>query len=155
MMYERIAGQMARALGCEVEDVLGPAEESDLDALSSLGLPDSVLDFYRQYAPLESLEVDDARIWSAPQVIEENRDFPPGADIHELGFVAVASHSDGTVYCLDLGADGRSDPPAVVAFSGAVRTGGKNRDVVESQSRHVADTFDEFLQLATRGELPA
>lgn len=155
MVYERIATGLAQSLGCEVEDVLGPTEETDLDALTALGLPESVLDFYREYGPLESFDVEDARIWSAPQVIEENRDFPPGADIHELGFVAVASHSDGTVYCLDLGADGRSDPPTVVAFSGAVRTGGKNREVVEKQSRPVADTFDEFLQLVTRGELPA
>ncbi len=155
MIYEPIARILARACACEIEDILSPAEESDIDALTALGLPDSVLDFYREYAPIESLVIDDARIWSAPQVIEENRDFPPGADIHELGFVAVANHGDGAVYCVDLGADGRSDPPSIVAFSGVVRTGGKSREVVEAQSRPVADTFDEFLQFVARGELPA
>ena len=99
MVYERIARLLASACDCEIEDILGPAEESDLETLAALGLPDSVLDFYREYAPIESLVLDDARIWSAPQVIEENRDFPPGADIHELGFVAFANHGDGYAGC--------------------------------------------------------
>lgn len=153
-MYDRIAKRLARASGCEVDDVLGPAEESDLEALSALGLPESVIEFYREFSPMESLEVDDARLWSVPQILEENRDFPPGADIHEMGFVVIGGHRDGTVYCIDLGADGTNDPPPIVTFSGVVRTGSKDRDLVESQSHPAADTFDEFLILLAKGELP-
>lgn len=153
-MYERIAKRLARACGCEVTDIFGPTEESDLEALTELGLPESVVDFYREFSPMETLEVEDARLWSVPQILEENRDFPPGADIHDLGFIVVGGHRDGTVFCVDLGADGTNDPPPIVAFSGVVRTGGKDRDLVESQSRPAADTFDEFLILLSKGELP-
>jgi len=152
-MYERIAKRLARACGCDVEDILVPTEESDLEALGDLGLPESVLEFYREFSPIETLEVEDIRLWSVPQIFEENRDFPPGADIHELGFVVVAGHKDGTVYCVDLGADGTNDPPPIVSFNGVVRTGGKDRDVVDSQAQAAADTFDEFLLMVARGEL--
>jgi len=153
-MYERIAKRLARACGCDVPDILGPTEESDLEALAGLGLPESVVEFYREFSPMESLEVEDARLWSVPQILEENRDFPPGADIHELGFIVIGGHRDGSVYCVDLGADGTNDPPPIVTFSGVVGTGGHDRDVVESQARSAADTFDEFLILLSKGELP-
>ena len=153
MTYEQIAEQLARAFECEVDDILTPAEETDIDSLAQLGLPPSVIDFYREHAPIETLDLGDVRFWSIPQLIEENQNYSPGAEVHDLGYVVIAANRKGDVYCLDLGISGDEDLPAVVFLPNDVRVGSRDRNLVEGQAKPVADTFDDFLEQFASGEI--
>ena len=150
--YARHARRIAPEVGSPSEDVFSPAEETDLESLDQLGMPDSVVGFYREFAPIEPIELHEVRLWDVAHVLEENHNYHPGADIHELGYVVIAGNRAGDVYCLDLGEYGDQDPPSVVRLPHRVEIGSRDRMVVDKQTKPVADSFDEFLQLFAQGE---
>jgi hypothetical protein len=154
MIYDDIAGRLAAACECEIDDILGPAEETDLDTLAVLGVPGSVVEFYREYAPLDTIEIGDNRLWTIPNMMEENQSYPPGAEVHELGYVVVAGNRRGDVFCLDLGESLTEDPPGVIKLRYGIRTESRDRTQIEGQSHPVADTFDDFLDLFAKEEIP-
>jgi hypothetical protein len=152
--YGRIARLIARLQDRDREDLFGPAEETDLEMLQQLGVPETVLEFYREHAPVEALEFEGVRLWDAPQILEENRDYHPGSEVHELGYVAVAGNRGGDMYCLDLGEWRNEETPRVVLVRHQVELGARDRALVESQALPVAESFDEFLLLLAKGGLP-
>jgi hypothetical protein len=154
MIYDDIAERLARACECDIDDILGPAEETDLDSLSALGLPDSVIEFYREYAPLDTIDIGDCRLWTIPHMLEENQSYPPGAEVHELGYVVIAGNRKGDVFCIDLGPSGDEEAPAVVRLPHGLQTDSHDRNQIEAQAGPAADTFDEFLHMFARGEIP-
>lgn len=149
--YGRIARLIARLQDRDREDLFGPAEETDLEVLEQLGIPESVLEFYRELAPVEALEFEDVRLWDAAHILEENRDFHPGAEVHELGYVVVAGNRSGDMYCLDLGEWRSEETPRVVLVPHDVEVGARDRALVERQTLPVAESFDEFLLFLAKG----
>jgi hypothetical protein len=154
MIYDDIAARLAKACECEIDDILGPAEETDLETLAALGVPDSVVDFYREYAPLDTIDIGDYRMWTIPHMLDENRNYPPGAEVHELGYVVIAGNRRGDVFCLDLGESGEEDAPAVVKLLHGLGTESHDRAKIEAQAHPIADTFDDFLDLFAKEEIP-
>jgi hypothetical protein len=154
MIYDDIAVRLAKACECDTDDILGPAEETDIDTLAELGVPDSVVEFYREYAPLDTIDIGDNRLWTIPHMVDENRNYPPGAEVHELGYVVIAGNRKGDVFCLDLGESGTEDPPTVVKLPHGLKTESRDRRPVEAQAHPVADTFDEFLEIFANEEIP-
>ena len=150
--WTRTAKLIAQEVGSAVEDVFNPAEETDLESLEQLGMPESVMAFYREYAPVETIELHDVRLWDIPHLLDENHTYQPGADIHDLGYVVVAGNRSGDVFCLDLGEWKNEDPPRVVLLPHSVQIGSHDRTVVDEQAQAVADSFDEFLGMFARGE---
>ena len=69
MIYDDIAERLAKACECDIDDILGPGEEADLDTLTVLGVPDSVVEFYREYAPLDTIDIGDNRLWTIPHMM--------------------------------------------------------------------------------------
>ena len=154
MIYDELADRLAKACECEIDDILGPAEETDLETLAVLGVPDSVVEFYREYALLDTIDLGDNRLWTIPHMMEENQNYPPGADVHELGYVVIAGNRNGDVFCLDLGESGAEDPPVVIKLRHGLKTVSHDRLQIEDQAQPTADTFDEFLDLFAKQELP-
>jgi hypothetical protein len=151
--YARIARLIAQTRERDREDLFAPAEETDLEALEQLGIPETVLEFYREHAPVEALDFEDVRLWDAPHILEENRDYHPGSEAHELGYVVVAGNGSGDLYCLDLGEWRSEETPRVVLVPHDVEVGARDRALVERQTLPVAESFDEFLLLLARGGL--
>ena len=149
--YARITRLIARMQERDREDLFAPAEETDLESLQQLGIPETVLEFYRDLAPVEALEFEEVRLWDAAHILEENRDFHPGSEVHELGYVAVAGNRGGDMYCLDLGEWRSEETPRVVLVPHDVELGARDRTLVEHQTLPVAESFDEFLLLLARG----
>jgi hypothetical protein len=152
--YGRIVRTLAKAVDGDAGDLFGEAEETDLESLDELGVPDSVLAFYREYAPVETLEIGEVRLWAVPQMLEENHTYPPGAEVHELGYVVVAGKRNGDVYCLDLGEWRNEDPPRIVLLPHRMELRSRDRADVDRQSVPIAESFEDFLLLLARSELP-
>src|SRR4030095_6049212 len=136
--YGRAARRIAQEVGSPAEDVFSPAEETDLESLDQLGMPDSVVEFYRAFAPTETIELNGVRLGAVAHILEENHHNAPGAEIHELGYVVVAGNRAGDVYCLDLGEYKDEDPPRVVLLPHRVQIGSRDRAVVDRQAHPVA-----------------
>ncbi len=151
--YGRIARLLAKSLDAAVDDLFAPAEETDLDALEQLGMPESVRKFYAGFAPVEAIEVRGVRLWDIPHLLEENHTYRPGADVHDLGYIVVGGNRRGDVYCIDLGEWRDEDPPRVVLLPHDVEIGAGDRGVVDRQAVAAADSFEELLLLLARGEI--
>jgi hypothetical protein len=152
--FGRIVRHVANAANGDVEDLFGIAEETDVESLTELGMPDSVLDFYRQHAPLETIELGEVRLWSVPQLLEENQTYPPGAEVHEFGYVVIAGKRNGDVYCLDLGEWRNDDPPRIVLLPHRVEIKSRDRAEVDRQAVPITESFEDFLLLLAREDLP-
>jgi hypothetical protein len=150
--YMRAVKRIAQEVGSPADDVFSPAEETDLESLGQLGMPDSVIDFYRDFAPIETIELHELRLWDVAHLLEENHHYSPGAEVHELGYVVIAGNRAGDVYCLDLGEWGDVDPPSVVHLPHRVQVDSRDRAEVDKQTSPVADSFDEFLMVFAAGE---
>ena len=151
-MWTRAARRIAQELGGTTDDIFSPAEETDLESLTQLGMPESVIAFYRAYAPVETIDLFDVRLWDVPHLLDENHTYHPGAEIHDLGYLVVAGNRAGDVFCLDLGEGRDEDSPRVVLLPHGVQVGAKDRNVVDGQTQPIADSFDEFLGMFARGE---
>jgi len=150
--YSRAAKRIAQEVGSPPDDVFSPGEETDLESLAQLGMPDSVVEFYRDFAPIETIELHDVRLWDLAHLLEENHHYSPGAEIHELGYVVIAGNRAGDVYCLDIGEFGDEDPPTIVHVPHRVDIGSRDRAQVDKQTKPIADSFDEFLMMFATGE---
>src|SRR5262249_39289683 len=150
--YARAARRIAQEMASPPEDVFSPAEETDLESLGQLGMPGSVIDFYRDFAPIETIELHDLRLWDVAHVLEENHQYSRGAEINELGSVVIAGNKAGDVYCLDLGEYGDEDPPRVVHLPRRVQIDSRDRAEVDKQTSPIADSLDEFLLMFASGE---
>ena len=92
MIYERLAIELARACEGDLDEIFDSAEEDDLRSLAQLGMPESVIEFYKEHSPIDTLDIGDLRIWAIPQLLEENQNYSPGAEVHELGYVIIAGN---------------------------------------------------------------
>jgi len=150
--YSRAAKRIAQEVGSPPDDVFSPAEETDLESLSQLGMPESVVEFYRDFAPIETIELHEVRLWDLAHLLEENHHYSPGAEVHELGYVVIAGNRAGDVYCLDIGEFGDEDPPRIVHLPHRVDIVSRDRAQVDKQTKPIADSFDEFLMMFATGE---
>jgi hypothetical protein len=124
---------------------LRPASGDDLHALADLGAPEAILSFYREYEPDTGAELGKVRLWPIADIIVENSDAVPGADLHPHGFVTFATTIHGDAYCFDTaGAMSTRDAPVVI-MTHEVIFEDLDREVIMSARKRVASGFDDFL----------
>jgi hypothetical protein len=139
--FEDTAADISRKAGVS----LGSATEADLRRLADVGAPESIVSFYRQYEPKAAAEIGNARLWPIVDIIAENTDYVPGADLRPHGFVTFATTIYGDAYCFDTGlSEHQSDAP-VVLMSHEVNWEALDRAAILSCRKRVAGGFDEFL----------
>jgi hypothetical protein len=134
---------------------LHPASDDDLQQASLFGLPEVLINFYRENAPDPKdgrVELDQ-RIWSLQNAIAENRDYVPGAELFPLGYVVFASNKFGDAYCIDTVHTSPSGEHSIVLFPHDVIEEGATLADVERYRLTVATNLEDFLQHFARRTL--
>lgn len=123
--------------------------ETELNYLKSLDLPEEVLNFYSQYSPIETIEVNNIRLLPISEIIEENTNYTPGYFLTNLGFCVVASTIEGDVYCIQKA---MNDYFIVIASHDEIYEG-QGVDEMLNGTKQVVKTFADFLNAFVRQEL--
>src|SRR5688572_23544864 len=137
MSYTDLAAEIAK----RSDSPLRPAKPDDLDQLTKLGAPESLLSFHRQHEPLLETEIGNVRLQNIFGVIQENTNYVPGADLHQHGLLVFATTIYGDAYCLDMNADnGQGDPPVVI-MTHEESFEGLDHDTIMSARKRVAENL--------------
>jgi hypothetical protein len=144
-----ISQEVADAIAKRAEVLLRPASDDALAHLAVLELPMSVVDFYRRFEPSTYAEIADIRLWPIPDILAENRDYVPGADLFPHGLVVFASTTSGDAYCFDICEAG----PPVVLMSHELIFADMTLPQIKALRKRVAPDFDTFLQMFADGSL--
>jgi len=144
-----ISPVLATAISQRSGTRLCPASPESVALLKELGLTGSVVDFYGRYEPAECAEIDDVRLWPIAEVVAENRDYVPGANLIGHGLIVVATTVFGDAYCIDSVEDGSP----VVLMSHDVDYEGMHASAIKSARKLIAPNFDAFLEMFVAGTL--
>lgn len=123
-----------------------PAETSALEQFRSLGLPDDVVAFYREHEPEECAEIKEVRLWPIADILTENKDYVPGADIYPLGYVVFATTLYGDAFCFDLNARAEHSAPVVLVAHDLDWTDAEMRKDLAILAKMIAPSLDGFLE---------
>jgi hypothetical protein len=148
---EELRAELNKADGGSVH----PASEEDLQQASLFGLPEVLVDFYRENAPDPKdgrVELDQ-RIWSLQNAMTENREYVPGAYLFPLGYVVFASSKFGDAYCMDTVHTSSSGEYSIVLFPHDVIEEGSSLEDVERYRLTVATNLEDFLRKFARRTL--
>ena len=126
--------------------IFRPAEPGDIETLSSLNLPSSVIDFYKRFEPQDCAEIDGVRLWPIKEMLRENTAFVPGADIHKYGYIVFATTDFGDAYCLDTDETNTNSEPPVVLMSHEIYYPEFSVSQIKNIRTKVAESFEDFLQ---------
>jgi hypothetical protein len=145
--YAPLIGQIAE----QTEVEFRAASPLDLAKLEALGLPDSLLAFYREFEPSECAQ-GQVRLWPITNVLEENEAYVPGAYVSKHGYIVFATTLSGDTYCFDLTQHGQAEP-RIVLLSHEVIHEDTTAAEISRLAKPVAQTLHEFLQQFIRGEV--
>ncbi len=140
MKYQTISAHISKCSGVQ----LGPPSQEQLEKLSALNPPESLLSFYEQYAPNAEIQIGNVRLQTIDGLIEESTNYVPGADLRPHGFITFATTICGDAYCTDSEESKSHDPPIVI-MAHEVSFEEMDRATVLSARKHVAGSLEEFL----------
>lgn len=124
-------------------------EETELSYLRGLNLPEEVLDFYSQYSPIDTIEINNIRLLPIDEIIEENTNYTPSYILTPLGFCAIASTIEGDVYCIRRTINNYS---IVIASHDEIYEGQSVEETLNG-TKQVAETLPDFLNAFVQQEL--
>ena len=134
---------------------LGPADEAAIAKLEGLGLPESVLAFYRNYSPLETIKIyhpeEDIYFYPAFKIPSESSRFLAACEISPEGFIVFATSICGDAYCFDLNADALDPPVRLIGHE--IMYEGSSVDDIREMSVSAADNFHQFFVNLFSGNL--
>jgi hypothetical protein len=124
-----------------------PATETNIDALGSLGVPNDALVFYRGSEPAGTAEIGKVRLCPISDILEENRDYVPGAYCYPCGYLVFAITLYGDAFCFDTGdASGTTAPVVLIAHDLAPENDKMKREDLAKLAKPIAASFEEFLK---------
>ncbi len=123
--------------------------EIELKYLTNLNLPEEVLNFYSQYAPINTIEINNIRLLPISVIIDENTNYTPGYILTPLGFCVIASTIEGDVYCIHKT---KNDYSILIASHDEIYEGLSLEEVMNG-TRQVAKTFADFLNAFVQQKL--
>lgn len=124
-------------------------EQAEIEYLTSLNLPNEVLNFYTEYNPIDTIELNDIRLLPILEIIEENTNYTPGYLLTPLGFCVVATTIEGDVYCIK---NQVTDYKIVIASHDEIYEGQETEEIL-SGTKEVSKTFTDFLNFFVEGKL--
>ncbi|MBX7245600.1 MAG: SMI1/KNR4 family protein [Candidatus Sumerlaeaceae bacterium] len=127
------------------------ASPDDLAKLEALGVPESVLTFFREFEPSDCVQ-GQVRLWPIMQVMEENEKLIPGVYASKHGYIVFATTDCGDTYCFDLTDPGVPEPP-IVLLSHEVISEDTSVEDLARLAKPVAKDLHDFLQRFVRGEV--
>jgi len=125
------------------------AEQAEIEYLTSLKLPNEVLEFYCEYNPIDTIELNDIRLFPISEIIEENTNYTPGFLLIPLGFCVIASTIEGDIYCIKKELN---DYGVVTASHDEIYEGLETEEIL-SGTKRVSKTFIDFLKLFCRTKI--
>jgi hypothetical protein len=124
-----------------------PATAGKMDKLRALGLPEDALTFYRDSEPARTAEIAKVRLRTIEDIVDENRDYVPGAYTQPCGYVVFATTIYGDVFCFDIRAlSDRTAPIVLIAHDLEPESEEMKREDLTKLAKPVAASFAEFLQ---------
>jgi hypothetical protein len=123
-----------------------PATETNIEALRALGVPSDALAFYRDSEPARTTEIGNVRLRPIAEILEENRDYVPGAYSHHCGYVVFATTRNGDAFCFDTRAPGTTAPVVLIAHDLEPENDEMKREDLAKFAKPIAASFDEFLK---------
>lgn len=149
MDYAVVAKQIADLSGTN----LGAAERESLTALMELGAPRALLRFLADFEPQSEAEIGKVRLLPIADVLVENTEGVPGADLRPHGFVTFATTIYGDAYCFDTGLEpAKSDAPVVIMPHEVVFED-LDGETIMATRKTVATGFDDWLTQFIAGSL--
>jgi hypothetical protein len=124
-------------------------EQAEFDYLRSLNLPNEVLEFYSEYNPIDSIELNAIRLLPISEIIEENTNYTPGYLLTPLGFCVVASTIEGDVYCIK---NEVTTYKIVLASHDEIYEGQETEEIL-SGTKEVSKSLTDFLNSFIEGKL--
>lgn len=140
---------LANLIATAAATVLRPASDEDLERLRKLALPAVVVDFYRSYEPSGCAEIEGVRLWPISEVLKENQDYVPGADVSPHGFLVFATTVYGDAYCFDVSVA----EPRVVLRSHELPFDEMDAGQIKALAKPIAPNLDAFLASFAAGSL--
>lgn len=146
--YEHLINYITTLTGAQFRNAL----PSEINCLFALRLPTSVTDFFSRYA-LDSYVERRIRLWTIPEIADENCKYVPGCYVAPLGYVVFGSTTFGDAYCFNINdADGQFEPPIVLISHEVIDETTSATEVVKL-AKPVAKNLREFLGKFVREEL--
>ncbi len=138
-----LINEIKRKAGVE----LRPASEASIEALRTLGVPSDALAFYRDSEPARSAEIGKVRLRPITDILDENRDYVPGAYAHPCGYVVFATTLYGDAFCFDTReAPGTTAPVVLIAHDLEPENDEMKREDLAKLAKPIAVSFEEFLK---------
>lgn len=132
-----------------------PARSQDIAYLRAKGYPPSIIGHFQLSEPAELMDISGVRMYPIEVIRAENEDTTPGYIAMPLGYLNIASTMMGDAYCLDLNCKNDSGEHPVVLVSHDLVDEETTKKDMPDVTIQVAESFDEFLSLFNRGQLPA
>jgi hypothetical protein len=144
--------RLANAIEAQTGGRFRRAEIGALEQLRKLRLPESVVTFYADHEPAECIE-GQVRLWPISEILRENRDYVPGADICKHGYVVFANTICGDAYCFVVNSLDGDGEPRVVLLPHDEDFEEMPAEKIKSLAKPIAPNLAAFLDAYLRGEL--
>jgi hypothetical protein len=144
--------RLIHLISAETGTVFRAASETDLAALRVLRLPDTVLNFFARHEPSDCAE-GQVCLWPIADILQENRNYVPGAYVDPLGYVVFSTTFCGDTYCFDVNVVNKDNEPRIVLISHEVVEEDITAEEAQRLAKPVAKYPYEFLDTFLRQEL--
>jgi hypothetical protein len=131
-----------------------PASPTEVSAAESAGVPDTLLEFYREYEPNESGE-GEIRFFALERVVAQMTDFVPGSYLACHGYFGIAETHHGDVFFVRPGRCRDYTRMPVYLFSHEINFGRMSAPQIEEFGTTVASGIPDFLFRAVSDRLKA
>lgn len=129
---------------CEVYLRVPNVEE--IDELSELNMPDYFIDFYSEYVPIFCTFIGSIKLIPPDDLVEENTNCVPGADVYKTGFTVFASTEEGNAYCFDMNSKNEEDEHDIYLISCTVNFENTSYEYIIRNSKFIGASFKDFIK---------
>lgn len=121
-------------------------DEANVIKLRELNIPDYFVDFVIDFEPVRRTFIGNVRLLPIAEIIEENKDYVPGADVYPLGFTVFASTITGDAFCFHMNANNKLNEHDIYLVSHEELFENKDANFVISKSDFVTDSFVNLIE---------
>jgi hypothetical protein len=129
-----------------------PASPTEIASAATAGIPESLLEFYREFEPNEEGS-EEIRFFSLERVVAGLTDFVPSCHLSRHGYFAIAGTNHGDVYVVRPIRDHDYWKMPVYLFGHEIDFSRISATQVEEFGTIVASGVPDFLSKAAAGQL--
>jgi hypothetical protein len=126
------------------EDFKKPSVE-DIKKLESIKLPNYFIEFIKIIEPQSRVFLGDVRLLPIQEIIEENEDYVPGADVYPSGFTVFASSISGDAYCFNMNEINKLGEHDIYFVDHDEDFSEATPDSIKQITEFISSSFEEFI----------